>query len=103
MRGPSDCVPSLSRRKALGSVAKQQARSGVVAHPIVSDWCGPRPLRRAVEVFESSSTRRETSSEKLLPWSSVRMAFRDASGRSESAYEWVRGDIADVVDAWVTK
>jgi hypothetical protein len=103
MRGPSGLVSSLPRRKALGSVAKQQARSRVVAHPIVSDWYGPWPLQRAVEVFESSSTRSKASSEKLLPWSRVRMAFRDASGRSESAYSWAEGDIADVVDAWVTK
>jgi hypothetical protein len=56
----------------------------------------PRKIGKA---NESSETRWSKSPEKLSHWPEVRAAFRDASGRSESALSRVTDEIENVVDA----
>jgi hypothetical protein len=79
----------------------QRTRRGALLRPSLGPVLRQWPLREAAEVLESSNTRWRESLEKLSHSSEVRVAFRDASGRSESALSGVADGRVDVVEGAV--
>jgi hypothetical protein len=79
----------------------QRTRRGALSRPSLGPVLRQWPLRKAAEVHESSNTRWRESLEKLSHSSEVRVAFRDASGRSESALSRVANGRVDVVEGAV--
>jgi hypothetical protein len=80
-----------------------ETRSLALSQASLAVLVGLYPFRRTCETRKDSNTRWRRSPEKLSQSEELRIAFRDASGRSESASSRDAGEFVGVVDVEVEK